>query len=48
MKKSILYTMCLAGVLGMSSCADDFLDQENSYQLSQENLSLVTLTVTVK
>lgn len=37
MKKSILYTMCLAGVLGMSSCADDFLDQENSYQLSQEN-----------
>ena len=21
----------------MSSCADDFLDQENSYQLSQEN-----------
>ena len=29
--------MCLAGVLGISSCADDFLDQENSYQLSQEN-----------
>lgn len=38
MKKSILkYSIALVGVFVMSSCADDFLDQQNSYQLSQDN-----------
>ena len=38
MKKSILkYSIALAGVFTMSSCANDFLDQKNSYQLSQDN-----------
>ena len=38
MKKSILkYSIALVGVFAMGSCADDFLDQKNSHQLSQDN-----------
>ena len=38
MKTSIFkYTIVLAGMLSMASCAEDFLDQKNSYQLSQDN-----------
>ena len=38
MKTRILkYTIALAGIMTMSSCANDFLDQKNSYQLSQDN-----------
>jgi len=38
MKHIILkYTIALAGVLSLGSCAEDFLDQKNSYQLSQGN-----------
>ena len=38
MKKSILkYSIALVGVFAMSSCANDFLDQKNSYQLAQDN-----------
>jgi len=34
MKKKIsIYAMVLAGALSFSSCADDFLDQKNTYQL---------------
>ena len=36
MKKIILYTLGLAGILSMNSCAEDFLDQNNSHQLSPE------------
>ncbi len=37
MKKAILYTLPVLGVLTLSGCADDFLDDpENSYQLNQE------------
>ncbi len=36
MKKSILYTLPLAGALMLSSCADDFLDEKNTHQLNQE------------
>lgn len=32
MKKTLLYTIALAGTLTMTSCADDFLDQKNTYQ----------------
>ena len=35
MKKLSLYILALSGVLSFSSCAEDFLDQTNSYQLSQ-------------
>ena len=38
MKTSILkYTIALAGMMSLASCAEDFLDQKNSYQLSQDN-----------
>ena len=38
MKTRILkYTIALAGMLTVSSCAESFLDQKNSYQLSQDN-----------
>lgn len=38
MKTSILkYTIALAGMLTVTSCAESFLDQKNSYQLSQDN-----------
>ena len=38
MKTSILkYTIALAGMISLGSCAEDFLDQENSYQLGQSN-----------
>lgn len=36
MKKTILYTIALAGGMTLTSCVGDFLDQENSYQLSPE------------
>lgn len=36
MKKIHIYTMALAGVLTMASCADDFLDQKNTTSLSPE------------
>ena len=35
MKKISLYTMAFVGVLALTSCANDFLDQKNTYQLSQ-------------
>ena len=37
MKKIALYTMTLAGALTLGSCAGDFLDETNSYQISQDN-----------
>lgn len=37
MKKTILYALGLIGAITLSSCAEDFLEQENTYQLSQEN-----------
>ena len=37
MKKILLYTAALAGILSFSSCAEDFLSQKNSYQLSPDN-----------
>lgn len=37
MKKIALYTMMLAGTLTLVSCADDFLDQTNTYQIAQDN-----------
>ena len=38
MKKNILkYTIALAGMLSLGSCAEDFLDQTNSYQIAQDN-----------
>ena len=36
MKKIALYSILLAGTLTLGSCANDFLDQTNSYQISQE------------
>ena len=35
MKKIALYIMILVGTLSLGSCAEDFLDQTNSYQISQ-------------
>ena len=38
MKTNILkYTLAIAGILSFSSCANDFLGQKNSYQISQDN-----------
>ena len=37
MKKILLYTAALAGVLSLGSCAEDFLKQNNTYQLSPDN-----------
>lgn len=37
MKKILLYTAALAGILSFSSCAEVFLKQKNSYQLSPDN-----------
>ena len=38
MKTNILkYTLAIAGILSFSSCANDFLEQKNSYQISQDN-----------
>jgi len=36
MKKIFKYTTAFAAALMMTSCASDFLDQKNTYQLSQE------------
>lgn len=35
-KKFSIYAMAFAGVLSLSGCAEDFLDQDNTYQLNQE------------
>ena len=38
MKTNILkYTLAIAGILSFSSCAKDFLEQKNTYQISQNN-----------
>ena len=38
MKTNILkYTLAIAGILSFSSCANDFLEQKNTYQISQDN-----------
>lgn len=38
MKTNILkYTLAIAGILSFSSCAKDFLEQKNTYQISQDN-----------
>ena len=38
MKTNILkLTIAFAGMLSLASCAEDFLEQKNSYQLSQDN-----------
>lgn len=38
MKTDILkYTLAIAGILSFSSCAKDFLEQKNTYQISQDN-----------
>ena len=38
MKTNILkYTLAIAGILTFSSCAKDFLEQKNTYQISQDN-----------
>lgn len=38
MKTNILkYTLAIAGILSYSSCAKDFLEQKNTYQISQDN-----------
>ena len=37
MKKILAYTMCLAGALSFNSCAESFLEQENTHQLTPEN-----------
>ena len=38
MKTNILkYTLAIAGILSFSSCAKDFLEQKNTYQISQGN-----------
>ncbi len=31
------YTLAIAGILSFSSCAKDFLEQKNTYQISQDN-----------
>ena len=38
MKTNILkYTLAIVGILSFSSCAKDFLEQKNTYQISQDN-----------
>lgn len=38
MKTNILkYTLAIAGILSFSNCAKDFLEQKNTYQISQDN-----------
>lgn len=38
MKTNILkYTLVLAGMLSFTGCANDFLEQKNTYQISQDN-----------
>ena len=37
MKKFFVYALLATGAFAVSSCADDFLDQNNTYQLSQES-----------
>lgn len=38
MKKKIsIYAMALVGAMALTGCADDFLDQKNTYQLNQES-----------
>ena len=38
MKTNILkYTLALAGMLSFTGCANDFLEQKNTYQISQDN-----------
>ena len=37
MKKLSLYTLALAGGLTLGSCAESFLDQDNTYQQSPDN-----------
>ena len=37
MKKILLYTVALSGTLTLSSCAESFLDQDNTYQQSPDN-----------
>lgn len=38
MKTNILkYTLAIAGILSFSCCAKDFLEQKNTYQISQDN-----------
>ena len=38
MKTNLLkYTLAIAGILSFSSCAKDFLEQKNTYQISQDN-----------
>lgn len=37
MKKTLLYATAFAGTLFMTGCADDFLEQNNSYQLNQND-----------
>ncbi len=37
MKNILAYTICLAGVLALNSCADSFLEQENTHQLMPDN-----------
>lgn len=38
MKTNILkYTLAIAGILSFSSCTNDFLEQKNTYQISQDN-----------
>lgn len=37
MKNTLLYTVLLAGAFSVAGCADDFLDQKNSYQLNQND-----------
>lgn len=38
MKTNILkYTLAIAGILSFSSCAKDFLEKKNTYQISQDN-----------
>ena len=37
MKNILAYTMCLAGALALNSCADSFLEQENTHQFTPDN-----------
>lgn len=37
MNNTLLYTVLLAGAFSVTGCADDFLDQKNSYQLNQND-----------
>ncbi len=36
MNKRLIYALSIVGGLTMASCADDFLEQENTYQLNQQ------------